>query len=605
MEGGTSNGTIQLAERWMFDPTANEQQGSWTLMGDMPPRTLGTVAAVSYTTAVGSKTVKRAIAFGGEVGMLDPTQGVSGASFVPPTLGDTLIFDFETNLWHRADLLGKGASGSIEGEGFSELDRRQSYLVASPTLTESLGMPKNDQSILSPPPLAGAMMVVRTRGPSVAGDTSSTLKTLTIPEVYLFGGRTKEGKYHDLRGIYKFCMGSTGETRAWETTALVRDAGQNDATCDAYDATYNPTSPSPKDSHSGRWIKKDTSGTNGTAFYSFQGAAAYDVDRDRIMLFGGRSPGGASTSVTSSTQFSLDTGLYEYQAAYRSYTDTGATPAETDEVINGSWREAPLCDATVPAGRYGHAMHYDASRKQLIVVGGNDANGTPLTQTKDSSTTPEVWAATYDSTADCYTWKQKTLFGNLAPSSSTTTMPSDGFAYAASVMVPGAGFNTGFYSLLDHVCANQGPVYSQDASISKLLAGGVYIDIDRTGFGPNENLLMNLTFLPFGTTTRTADGRLGDEREKAIIKIHLIKSGQSTDTIRASLQPRHLAFSQLTLYPQVAESIAIVSPPDGEMHQEQVLLPVSIDPSIDRIRIERYSGSAILIDATLYRMGYR
>ena len=44
-------------------------------------------------------------------------------------------------------------------------------------------------------------------------------------------------------------------------------------------------------------------------------------------------------------------------------------------------------------------------------------------------------------------------------------------------------------------------------------------------------------------------------------------------------------------------------PTSGGARQEQLLLPISIDPGIDRIRIERYSGSAILIDATIFRMG--
>ena len=41
----------------------------------------------------------------------------------------------------------------------------------------------------------------------------------------------------------------------------------------------------------------------------------------------------------------------------------------------------------------------------------------------------------------------------------------------------------------------------------------------------------------------------------------------------------------------------------GQIAQEQIFIPLSTDPNIDRIRIERYSGSGLLIDASLYRLG--
>ena len=310
MEGGTSDGLNYLSDRWMFDPTANGSNGTWLKMGEMPPRTLASMAAVDYNVPTSGKTVHRAILFGGETGLNDPGEAypkdIAGNSryFVAPTLGDTWMFDYDAGSWNRVELQGKGyngfgnlpLNGSTSG---TEWDRRQAYDVtaAAPNGFEnSAGAPSNIGSHymeLSPPALAGAVMVTRTQAPPITGPTGPTtpLRTLNLPEVYLFGGRLKNGGFNTLDHVYKFCAGSTGEAFTFNTSTMAQSLpSSTDYSCDAYDATNNPTSPSPVATYVGRWMRKAPDVSNmapATTYAAYMGAGAYDTVRDRIVLLGG------------------------------------------------------------------------------------------------------------------------------------------------------------------------------------------------------------------------------------------------------------------------------------------------------------------------------
>jgi hypothetical protein len=617
MQGGTAEGTNFLSDRWMFDPTANSGAGHWQLVSEFPPRTLAALSNVDYTIPSNGTVAHRAVLFGGETGLQSPA-GIPGAAgtgyFVPPTLGDTWMYDYDTNSWNRVTLYGRRFDSSFAPSFplMSETDARASSLITD-----------TSTSLLSPPPVSGAIMVNRTlsKANHLATERSTTL---AIPEIFLFGGRKKDGTYQTYRQVFKFCAGSTGEKPYPNSLKGTGVPAPDDASCDAYDATTNPNSPSPAAGYVGRWLYKtpsDTAPFNSADTGSFMGAGAYDTLHDLIVLYGGMKPATASAAITDSTQWAADSKLIEYTPPSR----TAAT--STTSQINGSYAVIPACTCVStspcpePTARYGHTFAYDSHIQSLVVAGGYDISGNPLTQTqtyKDGRTyqIPEVWTAkrmdsdqtstsavdSTNSTFPCYYWSQVTLFGNSIDDSATAP-PLTGIAHATSIYIPSNGYGTGFYTTFDNSCINSGPIYSQDPNVSKLLAGGAYIDIDRSQLERNENLILNLTFLPLGPLNTHSDQNYLATTETAVFKVHLIKTGQSGDTIRQQLQPRYRTYAGTDQFPEVVQDVAVLAPPTGYPRQEQIYLPLSTDPGIDRIRIERYSGNAILIDASIYRLG--
>ena len=668
MEGGTPDGVTFLPDRWMFDPTANNGFGQWIKVNDFPPRSLAMMSTADFTILPQNTNAHYAVLFGGETALQNPmdSQSTGGAHFnVAPTLGDTWIFDFGTSTWNRVNLLGQGyaQAGGTPVPGATELVRRQSFAA------QTGGTPAE----LSPPPIAGGMMVARTLN-------SGTL--LNIPEVFLFGGRLKDGSLLPLNRIYKFCAGSTGEsyglpgstgtitaisatnpttitsaahglvsgdqviisgsnstpsvdgtytitvtgvntftiqvnvstpgtTGIWALTPAPPPSPTNvsipsatDFSCDSYDQNLNPYSPNPQAGYVGRWLRKlplqAAGDVNPAVVGMYMGAAVYDSRNDRIIEFGGLNSltgGGTLSTITDSTNRAATNTLYEY-----AFPSTAAP--------NGVWHQILACGgSTTPPARYGHSLSYDALNRQLVVVGGFNSAGTPLTQTQtyyDGRTfsIPEVWRATRDNVQNCYDWSQVTLFGNSIDVASQTP-PFSGLSSAAAIFIPSGGFNTGFYSMYDSACNAEGPIANSDPAISKLLAGGAYFDIDRTQLGPNENLILNLTWMPLGMGNQNPDGSTMSTNDNSVFRIHLVKTGQSQTQLETIEQPRYLTYTGTTQFPEIVQSLSILPPPYGQIHEEQIVLPISADPGIDRIRLERYSGSGVLIDATLYRMGYR
>jgi hypothetical protein len=157
--------------------------------------------------------------------------------------------------------------------------------------------------------------------------------------------------------------------------------------------------------------------------------------------------------------------------------------------------------------------------------------------------------------------------------------------------------------MFDKACIKSGPISSTDPTVNKLLVGGAYFDIDRTQLGANENLILNLTFIPMGTSNTEPDQSTYSSAESAIFTVNLVKTGESGDQIRQRPQPRDLIYASTESYPQAAQNIAVIAPPTGQIREEQILIPLSIDPGIDRIEVRRKSGSGILVKANLYRLG--
>jgi hypothetical protein len=621
MEGGTADGgTNYYSDRWMFDPTANGGVGHWQQVGEFPPRILSSMANIDYTVPAQGVTVHRAILFGGETGMQNPLLAKnlnSNHYFVPPTLGDTWMFDYNQSSWNRVTLYGERYNNAASAS-FAYLSEKQarSSSVTSDTTTQ----------VYSPPPLSGSVMITRTLSKTshLAYDTPQPLK---IPEVFLFGGRKKDGFYHLLDQVYKFCAGSTGEKPyPVSMSGSYSIPGPDDASCDAFDSTTNPDSTNPTKDYVGRWLQKKPLGTgiDPSQVGSFMGAGTYDPIHDRIVLFGGLTPKTSpyeTTAITDTSNQKVNNKILEYTPP--SAVSTGTASYQ----YNGYWSLIPACTESpeVPVGRYGHSLTYDTLNKTLILTGGLDVSGNPLLQQQtddlgNTASIPEIWSAYRVDTAlpvglsqlgippvlsstPCYYWTRVTTFGNSF-NSALANSPQSGLSFAASVFIPSSGYNTGYYTMYDSACAKSGPIASSDPSINKLLVGGTYIDIDRTKLGATENLILNLTFIPLGTSNVSPNETPLTEEQSAIFRVHLVRTGESGDEIRQRPQPRDLTYASTDVYPETARSIAVISPPTGQIRQEQIFIPLSLDPAIDRIRIERYSGSAILIDASLFRLGH-
>jgi hypothetical protein len=656
MEGGTSTGTNLLGDRWMFDPTANGGEGLWQRVDSFPARKLAMSAPLEITpatdviagvTAFGKKNY--VLLFGGESGLANPaaipTPSSGAVGYVAPTFGDTWLFDFSDKKWHRVRLAGKGYTAQpLVSSGYTEAEAREGYLRTAGAFTRpatySGGTPANTVTdptlpILTPPPLSGGMMVVRTHnGPIKTSDPTQAGKKLRIPEVFLIGGRLKNGALHPFSDVYKFCVGTTGERLP--TAAGTADPF-NDSSCDAYDPEANPESTSPTVEYIGRWLqKKPYLGSLTGNLNSYLGAAAYNPEVDRIGVFGGLSD---DNSILESPAVRSD--FFEYTPPTSRLSATGTlTPGAAASASDyGSWASITNCALNTPTSvpspepRYGHTMNFDQATHQYVIVGGYDATGKPLTtsitstKTNTSYTSPQIWVGKrLDSESDlpflgyngyevdtasvsypCMVWREIKTVGNH-PRINSQAPPQGTLAHSTSVYIPPTGYNTGYYSLFDHACDNAGPFNTGDSASSRKFAGGAYIELDRTKLGSSENVLLHLKFIPLTENQVRPDGEAYTSSERAVLNVHLVTTSQSEDSLLSVPQPRHFQYanppSQIPApYPEVDHSFSVFARPDGMLREEQILIPLSSFPTANRIRIERESGSAILIDATIIRLG--
>jgi hypothetical protein len=558
-----------------------------------------------------------------------------------------MIYDFDTNSWNRMRILGKGYKNDINGTlGVTQLsqeERRQAYSVDTDTGSGTFRRPTSfDDSTLNslnlsssseptiadlaPPALSGAVFVTRTY-PRALRNAAGTVAPLKLPELFLIGGRSQDGKPQPLQDVWKLCVASPGERIPIDPT------GTDDASCDHYEDSTNEDSPAPLIEYTGRWIHKlgtepvGPLAPNAANQGAYLAAGAYDSQFDRIVIYGGinaRDTGDSDFVGITSSSRTVNDEIFEYTPPSKINTTDAAE-------YHGTWSKIPHClDSNgvaldTPTPRYGHSMSYDPIQKRLIVVGGFDENGSPLKQSisiDNPETTydaPEVWtgtriveAGTYKFNASndpsesnpCYAWRKITVFGN-STEITTALPPQTAIGHAASIYIPPTGYNTGYYSLFDDQCFNQGPFSGGDALISKQYAGGANIDLDRSALGERENLLLNLTYLPLGTKNQRPDGQLFSKEETAFFRIHLISTSESESKLLSALQPRHLWYTNDNQYPKVVHTLDVLASESGTPRTDQIVIPLGVDDSIDRIRIERVSGSAILIDAALFRLGPR
>ena len=118
----------------------------------------------------------------------------------------------------------------------------------------------------------------------------------------------------------------------------------------------------------------------------------------------------------------------------------------------------------------------------------------------------------------------------------------------------------------------------------------------------NEDVLLNLTTFLLGTENNQPSGGEFEKEQSAFIKVHLIsRNGFSAVDTQRTLQPRHITFFDQDSFPRVVDTLSVFQSTYGSIQTHQTWIPLSSDPSIDRIHVERYSGSAILVEASLFR----
>ena len=210
-------------------------------------------------------------------------------------------------------------------------------------------------------------------------------------------------------------------------------------------------------------------------------------------------------------------------------------------------------------------------------------------------------------------------FEPLFTSTSDTVLRSEDSSSNACIPSTGPSdpyhcyYYTGYYTTYDHECIDSGPIaIGGDPEASKLLAGGAYIFLERSELESDENLLLHLTYFPLGrsnakydvtSATRDSNGLAHFSKgEETYFRIHLMSTSITQASFASMPQPRYMNLTDTVAYPRTYQTLAILGPPSGGPVEEQIFLPITIDTSIDLIRIERYSGSAILIGAKLFRM---
>lgn len=164
-----------------------------------------------------------------------------------------------------------------------------------------------------------------------------------------------------------------------------------------------------------------------------------------------------------------------------------------------------------------------------------------------------------------------------------------------------------YYTLFDDYCVTD----VVDPEFPGMFVGGVSIDLDRKQMGANENVLLHVRFYPFGPRNIKPnilmDDYAGTERfgpsETAHLKVHLMSISEGEGQIQAQFQPRYVTYSDEARYPKVVRNFTVLSPVSGFAIEKQLLIPLAAHGSVDRIRIERESGSAMLMGVTVYRLG--
>ncbi|MGE4232927.1 MAG: hypothetical protein AB7F43_06305 [Bacteriovoracia bacterium] len=291
----------------------------------------------------------------------------------------------------------------------------------------------------------------------------------------------------------------------------------------------------------------------------------------------------------------------------------GGLNTPTRAMAMGGWIR--LYPATKPTPRYSANLVYDRSRQKFYLFGGYGCldQSCSVIQTLN-----DLWEFTPpDFAMDCSPGNGTCVnqgYWTQIRSTKADTLGNAPSLRRGAIMAygnPQFTFGDGFYTALDLNCVNQGPLSTLDPSVSKQYVGGIYIDIDREQFSSKENLLVNLKLLAFNDDTKlpgyfdsgtpsapSDDTDAASSDDQAVIRVQLLHNPLSTqEQIQASIQPRFHEF--ITGTPILGDNFYYVSGSTGQLSEKQILIPLSLDPSINLIKIERVQGSVKFFEVTV------
>ena len=191
---------------------------------------------------------------------------------------------------------------------------------------------------------------------------------------------------------------------------------------------------------------------------------------------------------------------------------------------------------------------------------------------------------------------------------------TDGCSYRNAGDSPGpsgcADFDTllSFYRVQDDQCTGQGSIRGVDVEASKAYVGGVSIDLNRKYLGSSEDLLLMVTYQAFVKGNSSGLG-IGfgalEEMHESQLEVNLVQTSLSLDLLLSRPQPRVWRDFQNSAAPVLVRRLATLRDPFSSLRTEQILIPLSSNPLVDRIRIERVRGSYQLFQIDLYKLGNR
>jgi hypothetical protein len=189
------------------------------------------------------------------------------------------------------------------------------------------------------------------------------------------------------------------------------------------------------------------------------------------------------------------------------------------------------------------------------------------------------------------------------PYVSPTPLPSPTPEVAATPASTSYFAGLGFYRVRDEWCIRQGPILSPSEDLTKSRVGGVNIDLDRSQLGASEDLLMVLTYHALDQNASWPAAHATFDR--TILEVNLITTSLSVDLLLGAKQPRPWSDHGNTEMPVQINRLVQLEDPFGSLRSESIVIPLSQNALVDRIRIERVRGSFHLYQVDLYRLGNR
>lgn len=491
-------------------------------------------------------------------------------------------------------------------------------------------------SILSPPGgcMQFAQPLTATISSSSLADDGGTVQTYTQPPmrlehamafdstqgvVILFGGCTSAPTFDSTTGLMNVPAGTPTYPAAGTTNGIDRLPYDPLSNCNSRSSLLNDT-----------WMYIPPDTRESSLAVSLAGVSQYTIDRPDLVNL---EPSflGFPTFFTSSLGLSSTMGYPELRAR-----------------TNGTWIKLISDDGlsssstSQPSARASSAFWYDKTHQKFFLFGGKSCNGTcqynndlwEYTPPNISTCSRSYVSSTSEVTCSSSgTWKQhldhtsgpyySTVSGSTLVDWPAQTAATTG---VFSTRAPGDYYHygDGFYTVSDAACSGQGPIIGTD-SASREGVGAINIDLDRSQFGTNENLLINLKLLPFAGETQSPSGSnngdgtklpgynlngtyggsvsddhdSGTSSDTAYLRIKLMVNPiSSIDSILRQTQPRYHTYQEPG-FPVVAQEFDLAASGTGQPTEKQIFIPLSLDSRINLIKVERVRGSVKFYDMTV------